>query len=191
MWQADYMVEEGENSLKVYHKLGLGLRLVGVPLLIIAGKLLYDLLRSIYDSIIWGEMLLVFPGTLLLIALILGFGVPGWLLTFMNKSVTIDRGQGEVIDIKDYLVHKRVRRYPLAALRKVTVTRGRRKYERASGSTETRPVYPIELIGQDGQKVLVGELEERELAKELGRQIAEMIGVEVEVDIRRLQGISA
>ena len=191
MWRARYIIEEGENSLKVYFKNGLALRLFGLPFLIVGGKFLYELLRGIYESIISGEMLLLFPGTLLLIVMILAFGIPGWLLTFVRKSVTIDRGQSEVIDIKDFLVYKRVRRYPFTALRKVLVTRRRQKFKRASGADKVSTLYPIELVGQADQRILVGELEEREPAKALAGQLAEMIGVEVELDIRRLQGISA
>jgi hypothetical protein len=123
--------------------------------------------------------------------MILAFGIPGWLLTFVGKSVTIDRGQHEVTDVKDFLVYKQVRRYPFAALQKVLVTRRRQKFKRASGVDKVSTVYPIELVGQASQKIFVGELEEREPAKALAGQLAEMIGVEVELDIRRLQGISA
>jgi hypothetical protein len=56
MWQARYVIEEEEDSLKVYFQGGLALRLFGLPFLIAGGWFLYQLLRGIYESIIWGEI---------------------------------------------------------------------------------------------------------------------------------------
>lgn len=181
MPKAGYVArQEEDGSLRIEFRRGFGLLLGGAIFLAVAGWLATHFVMGIVDSIRYREMLLVFPGTLLLVAMILAFGIPGWVLIFLRKHTLIDAATGEVVDVKDFLIYRRTRRYLAGTFQHVKLSKETRHERDKEGRTErTYVLYEVELVGEGNLSVLVAEMDTPEVALELGEQIAGILGVAV------------
>ena len=177
MMKTTYVTRYTHSQLQIHFQGGLPLRLFGGLLLLLGGYFLYHLVAGVIDSVRYGQMLLVFPGTCLLVAMMLVFGIPGWLLALTRKQTVIDPMGGEVGDVKDFLLYKQVKRYPVETFNQVTVSQETRRMKKSEHQYTTYLVYPVELTGTEGEAVLAAEMDNPGLALELGGQIAAMLGL--------------
>lgn len=177
MMKATYVTRYTNNQLQICFQGGLPLRLFGGLFLLGGGYFLYHLVMGIVDSVRYGQMLLVFPGTFLLVVMMLVFGIPGWLLALTRKYTLIDPMGREVLDVKDFLLYKPAKRYPVETFNQVAVSNEIRRVKKSEHQYETYPVYPVELIGSGGDSILAAEMDNPGPALELGGQIAAMLGL--------------
>lgn len=177
MMKATYVSSYTNSQLKIRFQGGLPLRLFGGLFLMMGGYFLYQLVMGIIDSVRYKQMLLVFPGTCLLMVMILVFGIPGWLIALTRKQTVIDPVGREVLDVKDFLLYKQVKRYPAGAFNQVAVSNEIRRVKKSEHQYDTYLVYPIELTGLEGVSVLAAEMDNPGPALELGGQIAAMLGL--------------
>jgi hypothetical protein len=177
MMKATYVTRYSNSQLQIHFQGGLLLRLFGGLFLLVGGYFLYHLVMGIIDSIRYGQMLLVFPGTCLLVVMMLAFGIPGWLLALTRKHTVIDPVGREVLDVKDFLLYKQAKRYPVETFNQVVVSNEIRRMKESEHQNKTYLVYPVELTGTEGDTVMTAEMDNPSQALELGGQIAAMLGL--------------
>jgi hypothetical protein len=155
-------------------------KLLGLPFLGFGLWLLWQVPVGAYtywraDAL--GELLGQIPGLLLAVVFGALFALPGVLLVFGRKKVELDPGRGEVREAIHYGVSTRRTAVPLAELDRVELTA---KPDSASGSRPGRPVRwysHAELKGAGNRVVLLGLDADHAPVRELGRGVAERLGV--------------
>lgn len=69
------------------------------------------------------------------------FSITCWLLALTRKYTVIDPVGREVLDVKDFLLYKQAKRYPVEAFNQVTVSNEIRRVQECEHQYETYPVY--------------------------------------------------
>lgn len=157
-------------------------RSLGVPFIAFAGYLLYLLADALYEyarQASGAEWLAATPGFLILGFLALLFLAPGWFLTCTRIRTELDVERGEVREVRDFIVYRRVKRHDARDFDRVEVSLEEVKYRHGeSGSYRTLVSNKIALRGRSADEVILGLIDDDNAAAELGQQIAELLGLE-------------
>lgn len=169
-------IKESETRLLINDGFGLIRLLIGAPFLLLGLYFFYQyLIMSIVAYIQaddWAGLFGNSLGWLVTVFITLIFLVPGWLIAFFRSQVIIDTSAGELVQMQDFLIYKRVKRYRLDEFERIQARQANR---RSTVSTNSR-MYAVELSTKDGKKVLVST-EEHESAKKLRATLAAMLGL--------------
>lgn len=159
-------------------------RLFGLPFLAIGCWFAWQILNAAWQ-VARAEgalgLLKSVPGLLLFAAVGSMFAVPGLLIVFFRKRVTIDTAAGTVEEVKDFLVTRRAHRWPATDFCGVTA-----KYEKTDHSSTseedawTSESWVVTLDRPEGEGVLVDSFEAPRAAVEAARTLGRILGVPVE-----------
>ncbi|MBE7556881.1 MAG: hypothetical protein HS126_38075 [Anaerolineales bacterium] len=167
MWKQD-----SPTHLQIDQSSGPLRYLFGLPLLLGGVYFLYKyLILGIVEYIQVGDWSGLFGGFLgWLVILLLGLAllIPGWVIISLRRSVVIDTSLGDLTEMQDFLIYKRVKHHRLDAFEQVMVRTDRAKKSRKS-------LYSVDLIRPDRSYVMVAALEDVKSTRELGNKLRTML----------------
>lgn len=176
--------EDPPGRVSVTAGLALKARLFGLPFLAIGCWFAWQILNAAWQ-VARAEgalgLLKSVPGLLVFAAVGSMFAVPGLLIVAFRKRVTIDTVAGTVEELKDFLVYRRVRRWPASDFCGVTA-----KYEKTDHSSTseeegyTSESWVVTLDRPEGEGVLVDSFEAPRGAVEAAQTLGRLLGVPVE-----------
>lgn len=153
-------------------------RWVGLIPLGIGGYFLYKyLILGIVEYIQAGDWRGLFTGVfgwLVIVLLGLVFVIPGWIILALRRNTLIDAQRGEVVEVQDVRVYKRVKRHALNTFQRIMIL-----IEPVKKTTKTQ--YTVNLVTLKDDKVTVGFMDTREPAEALGQAIADLTHLPLQV----------
>lgn len=116
------------------------------------------------------EWLTALPGFLVVLLLFLVFAVPTWYLLTVRQFVVIDPSAGFLSEVSDMRIYRRLKRYPLSQIRKVTISHKRLRTRGHSSHT-----YAVAVVLKDDKQITAGYEDQIDDAKELARLVEESL----------------
>lgn len=173
---------DGPDQMTVIQSGSFVARLFGLPFSAIGIYFLYHLVMGLVPG--HGE--LTVAGIVILPIMTAAFLVPGWILILGRKLTTIDLTRREIVEVRDFIVHRRQQVSSIAEARKVLVKRELSRSSSSSSGTSSRAlVQCVVSIALDGDRdallaVFGTKNEEETRALSLGQEVAAFTGLPFE-----------
>ena len=142
-------------------------------------KLAWDMIQALIEvarANAWRAWdLLSFPVWLSVVLVIV---IPGWIIATLRRTVVIDPGQRQVLQINDFLVYRWSASRTLDDFVAVRLSD-----PPPSSNRRTIVTHRIELIGRNGKHVLVQMEDDEDRARGAGTEVALVTGLSVQDEI--------
>lgn len=173
---------DGPDQMTVIQSGSLAARLFGLPFAAVGIYFLFHLVMGLVPG--YGE--LTVAGIVILPIMTAAFLVPGWILILGRKLTTIDLTRREIVEVRDFLVHKRRQVLSIGEARKVVVMRELSRSSSSSSETSSRALVQcvVSIALDSGRNALLAVFgtkdEEETRALSLGQEVATFTGLPFE-----------
>ncbi len=173
-----------DGTVLIPQPIKIAARLFGLPFLAIGGWFSYQLIMATYESISaggLGELAGNILGLLILLLMALLFGVPGVLLVVARKYVLLRPAPRQVVELFDFFVYRKENSRDIHTEAVVTL-----RFEAVSPtSTSSARAHShfacmVYVKASARDRVLAAMTESAERARELGRETAALLGLQLQ-----------